>query len=302
MILKKSLFAVLCGFFLSVHANAVLVDAVSVIVDNEPITIYEIFRLSKKYNISSDEALDVLIREKLELSQIKQMNIQVDDFALNRQVEAIAAKNSLSVQEFYRLLLTEGVSADAYRLELRQSMQREKLYQYILSSKYQNIEEEQLLAYYKNNPEEFRRFESFDVIKFESAEVEALANVSVNMNMNISNESVQDNASINISNETTQSNDGINVTSETILGAGENPALISVLSKIKIGDETPVAQAGSVFIKYIVTAKNGENIVPFEQVKNQILAKLSSKQESAILKEYFETIKARASITIIRLP
>jgi hypothetical protein len=283
VILKKSLFAAFCGFLLSVNANAAIVDAVSVIVDNEPITIYEIFRLSKQYNISSKEALDILVRQKLELSQIKQMNIQVDDFALNQQIEAIAAKNNLSVQEFYRLLLGEGISADAYRLELRQTMQREKLYQYIMSSKYQNIEDGQLLAYYNNNPEEFKRYESFDVIKFESNDDKSLANAS--------HESAA-----------ADNNQTIKLSNETIFAANENPNIAVVLSMTKISGETPVMQTKSGFVKYIVTAKNGENIMPFEQVKNSIMARLASMQENSILKEYFETAKSRASITVIRLP
>ncbi|MDR2635985.1 MAG: hypothetical protein LBC08_04050, partial [Campylobacteraceae bacterium] len=148
MILKKSFLAVICGLFLSANANAALVDAVSVVVDNEPITIYEIYRLSKQFDISTKEALEILIQEKLELSQIKQMNIQVDDFMLNQQIEAIAAKNNMSVQNFYSALFKEGISADTYRSELKQRMQRDRLYQYILSSKYENIDEDRLLVYY----------------------------------------------------------------------------------------------------------------------------------------------------------
>jgi parvulin-like peptidyl-prolyl isomerase len=280
VILKKSLFAALCGLFLSVNANAVLVDAVSVIVDNEPITIYEIFRLSKQYNISSKEALDILVRQKLELSQIKQMNIQVDDFALNQQIEAIAAKNGVSVQEFYRLLLGEGLSADAYRMELKQTMQREKLYQYIMSGKYQSIEDDHLLAYYNANPEEFKRYESFDVIKFESYDDQNL--------VNISNESAD--------------NQTVKFSEEKLFSADENPNIIAMLSMTKIGAQTPVMQTKNGFVRYSVTAKNGENAVAFEQVKNAIMAKLASRQESSIIKEYFETVKARASITVIRLP
>jgi hypothetical protein len=207
------------------------------------------------------------------------MNIQVDDFTLNQQVETIAAKNNMSVQDFYRVLLSEGISADAYRLELKQNMQREKLYQYIISGKYEVIDEDQLLVYYNNNPKEFLRFESFDVIKLESADAQNLAEAS-------DEDAVQN----------------INRSDEKILSAEENPNLIAVLSQTPLNAQTPVMQTKDGFVKYIVTAKNGESVIPFEYVKNAIMAKLSSRQESTIMKEYFETIKARASITIIRLP
>ncbi|MDR1615257.1 MAG: hypothetical protein LBS26_06825 [Campylobacteraceae bacterium] len=282
MILKKSLFAAVCGFFLSVNANAVLVDAVSVIVDNEPITIYEIFRLSNQYNIPTKEALDILIRQKLELLQIKQMNIQVDDFTLNQQIEQIAEKNNMSVQNFYKLLLSEGISADIYRSELKQKMQRDKLYQYIISGKYENIGEDQLLVYYNNNPKEFVKFESFDVIKLEGDNAQNLADISYE--------------------SAAESGQNIKRSDEKIFSAEENPNIVAMLSQTDIGAQTPVMQSKDGFVKYIVTAKNDESIIPFEYAKNSIMAKLISRQENTIIKEYFETIKSRASVTVIRLP
>jgi parvulin-like peptidyl-prolyl isomerase len=282
VILKKSLFAAVCGFFLSVNANAVLVDAVSVIVDNEPITIYEIFRLSNQYNIPTKEALDILIRQKLELLQIKQMNIQVDDFTLNQQIEQIAEKNNMSVQNFYKLLLSEGISADIYRSELKQKMQRDKLYQYIISGKYENIGEDQLLVYYNNNPKEFVKFESFDVIKLEGDNAQNLADISYE--------------------SAAESGQNIKRSDEKIFSAEENPNIVAMLSQTDIGAQTPVMQSKDGFVKYIVTAKNDESIIPFEYAKNSIMAKLISRQENTIIKEYFETIKSRASVTVIRLP
>ncbi|MDR1007696.1 MAG: hypothetical protein LBL65_03930 [Campylobacteraceae bacterium] len=306
--LKKSFLAAIFGLFLSVSANAALVDAISVVVDDEPITMYEIYRLSKQFDIPTREALEVLIREKLELSQIKQMNIQVDDFVLNQQIEAIAAKNNMSVQSFYGALFREGVLADTYRSELKQKLQRDRLYQYILSSKYENIDEDKLLVYYNNNLIEFTRFESFDVVKIEGANADDIAAVfyddKADKNPTDAAAKIGDE---NLTNETGVQIDPAkeqNVTRSyvQILSIDEDPKVIALLSKSEVGERMPIMQTSDGFVTYIIVSKNGKSVIPFEQAKNAIMTKLSSIQESTIIKEHFETLKARASITIIRLP
>jgi hypothetical protein len=161
-------------------------------------------------------------------------------------------------------------------------MQRDRLYQYILSSKYENIDEDRLLVYYNNNQIEFTRFESFDVVKIEGAQADDVAAV-------FNNDNQTDNTSAKSS-------------YVRISSVDEDPKLISSLIRLEVGERTPIVQTSDGFASYVVVAKNGKSVIPFEQVKNAILTKLSSVQESTIIKEYFETVKARASITIIRLP
>jgi parvulin-like peptidyl-prolyl isomerase len=333
--LKKSFLAAVCGFLLGMNANAALLDAISVVVDSEPITMYEIYKLSKQFDIPTREALEVLIREKLELSQIKQMNIQVDDFVLNQQVEAIATKNGMSVQSFYGALLKEGVSIDTYRSELKRKLQRDRLYQYILSSKYENIDEDKLLVYYNNNPIEFTKFESFDVVKIEGANADDIAAVFYNdkadknptneiqniteFSDNQTNNTIESDAdegeisdenltlkaqidekTTHIDNTTQEQN--ITRSYTQILSTDEDPKVVVLLSGLEVGERTPIIQTDGGFVTYILVSKNGKSVISFEQAKNAIMTKLSSVQESTIIKEYFETVKARASITIIRLP
>jgi hypothetical protein len=272
---KELLLSAVCAVLLaSTNANAALVDAVSVIVDNEPITVYEIYILSKQYNISTKEALDLLVRQKLELSQINTMNIQVDDFTLNQQINDIASKNNMSLQSFYNALAAEGISKETYRSELKQKLQRDKLYQYVLSSRFQNVNEDEALLYYNKNPNEFVRFQSFDVVKFESKSAQNLEYIDVSSNENI----------------------------ETIESMGADPRVISALTQSSVGSQTPVIQTREGFVRYVVRSKNGKGVIPFEQVKNMIISKVSSSNENTLLKEYFETLKSRATITIIRLP
>ncbi|MDR0408252.1 MAG: SurA N-terminal domain-containing protein [Campylobacteraceae bacterium] len=350
MKLRNSLISAACAVFLtSSSINAALVDAISVVVDNEPITIYEIYALSKQFDIQAKEALDVLIRQKLELAQIKTLNIQVSDYDVNRQISEIAEKNNLSVQTFYNVLKNDGIASDVYKSELRQKMQREKLYQYVLSSKFQAANEDDFLFYYNKNRKEFTRFENFDVVKFESQNAQDLEDISVKQkdetdedmttyapenslidetddvqeNLQAANDE-QDNTSIEpLGTDDEQSilssqanaaeqillrdkfeilSEDITVASENIASLDSDPKIVSMLSQTDVNTLTPTIQTKDGFARFFVEAKNNESVLPYEQVKNFIMAKISSKQENEILKEYFDMLKSRATITIIRLP
>jgi hypothetical protein len=304
--------------------------------------------------MQTKEALDILIRQKLELSQIKSMNIQVSDYDVNQQINEIAAKNSISVQAFYNALKSEGITSDIYKAELKQKMQQEKLYQYILSSKFQAVNEDELLSYYNKNQKEFTRFESFDVVKFESqnaqdledislksenneeliqtdieqtqddtAQIDEAESINISEQDNVLNEEISDdntvhvtelsdNSSVHVnvaSSEYISKRDTFKISSENVVVLSENiasldsdPKILNVLSQTDINAITPIIQTGDGFVRFFIEAKNNENILAYEQVKNFIMAKVSSKQENEILKEYFDILKSRATITIIRFP
>ena len=182
--------------------------------------------LSKQYDISTKEALDILIREKLELSQVKTMNIQIDDFTISQQINDIAAKNNMTLQNFHNALKSQGISPETYRAELKKKMQIDKLYQYILSSKYQPTNDDEALLYYNKNQKEFIRFGSFDVVRFESKDAQDLENILFEVTKN----EISDQVNIeNVANENAQPND-------------ENAANTGALSENKINENETLSQ------------------------------------------------------------
>ena len=60
----------------SSSASAAVVDGISIIINKEPITLYDIHKYSSRFNLSKKEALDVLVRQKLEESEIKKLGIK----------------------------------------------------------------------------------------------------------------------------------------------------------------------------------------------------------------------------------
>jgi hypothetical protein len=97
-------------------------------------------------------------------------------------------------------------------------------------------------------------------------------------------------------------NPNVEATELTLESFSSDPRVVAALIDTAVGAETPVIQTQEGFVRFLVRAKSGESKLPFEQVKNAILQHLSSDRENTILKEYFEGLKSRATITIIRLP
>ena len=72
--LKVLTFVTLSATLLFSPASAGTLDGVSVIINKEPITLYDVFKYSQRFNISKKESLDILVRQKLEDSEIKKQN------------------------------------------------------------------------------------------------------------------------------------------------------------------------------------------------------------------------------------
>ena len=74
--IKKLLFsAMICA----VCANAEVVNGVIAVVDNEPITGYELAKVQKLTGASPQAAMEILIGQKLQQSEIKRRGIAVND-------------------------------------------------------------------------------------------------------------------------------------------------------------------------------------------------------------------------------
>ncbi|MCH5336982.1 MAG: hypothetical protein J1D99_06180, partial [Campylobacter sp.] len=70
-------------FFCLSLANAALTNSIVLIVEKEPITAYDISQTMKVLNISREQALNLLINEKIEASQMKQLEIVVNDLEVD---------------------------------------------------------------------------------------------------------------------------------------------------------------------------------------------------------------------------
>ncbi|MFV0481618.1 MAG: hypothetical protein ACK5LP_06510 [Campylobacteraceae bacterium] len=279
--LKKIISSTLCVLCFSfIQAKAELVDAVSVVVESEPITLFEIYKYSRQYNLNMNDALELLVRQKLEISQVKRMNIVISDYDVDQQLNEIATRNNLSVQGFINAIAAEGVKIEDYKEDIRKKMQRDRLYQYIFRDRIQQIDQDEALRYYNANKNEFARVESFDVTRYQGSNLQAVNSV-VSPLMSVSGvESIR----LRLQSQTAEAR------------------IVSLLTNTNVGSMSQTIETKDGYVKFMVHAKNGESVLPYEQAQNMIMQKLSQDQEKAVVEEYFEKLKSSASIVVVRLP
>lgn len=75
------------------------------------------------------QVLDQLINKKLQLQLAKQSGIAISDKEIDQTVGNIAAKNNMSVTDFYQRINHEGMATADYRNEMRDQMTVQKLQQ-----------------------------------------------------------------------------------------------------------------------------------------------------------------------------
>ncbi|WP_024955461.1 peptidylprolyl isomerase [Sulfurospirillum arcachonense] len=258
-----------------------IITGVSVIINNEPITLYEVYKYSEQYKISKKEALNVLVRQKLENSQIKKLNIDADIFEIDQFIENLANKNGLSQYEFLNMLKSKNINIDDYKQDVKTKIKQEKLYGRIFKEKLKAIEENELNDFYKKNPSKFKVANSFSVNIYTSQNANDLK--AIQKNPMLQPESVK------IENKILTSN---------IL----NNKLNAVLNDTREGLFTHILTVENIPTMFYIKEKKDLTVLPFEQVKNSIYNMLSKQQEKQVIDEYFEKMKSSASIKVVRSP
>ncbi len=269
-------------FIISSFAKAGLVDAISVIINDEPITLYEIYKYSQKLKISKKEALQILIRQKLEDAQIKRFNITATDDEINNYIEKVATKNGMDIFKFYETLRTEGIDKNQYKKDIAVKIKRDKLYRRILLQK--NIKpanDKAAREYYEKNRNEFVATDEFKTTVYESKNKKSLQEIKNNPMMMPKDVK----------------------TEKRVFKSGKfSQKLESILNRTKTNEFTPILNFGDKFVMFYINKKEGVKEFPYDKVKNYIIAKLNSLQEKAAIDSYFDKIKSNADIKILRKP
>ena len=258
-----------------------LVDAISVIINNQPITLYEVYKYAHQFKLSTRESLDLLIRKKLEEAEIKKFDITVSDFEINAYIKNLATKNGISEFQFYQMLRSKNINEANYKNDLRKKLEQEKLYKRIIHKKATKISLEDMQAYYAKNKSKFVATNSFDVVTYTSANKASLVAIQKNPMQNF-----QDVTSKNI----------------TFKSGTMNSKLEGLLNTTKANTFTSVFQTGSNYTMFYVKAKNGVKPIGFDKTKNYIYSLLSSQQDKATINDYFDKLKSVAKIKVIRRP
>lgn len=98
------------------------------------------------------QVLDRLILQRLQVNRATDIGVRISDAELNQAIQGIANSNKLTLEQFQKRLLQEGIQYEDYRNRLRDELLQQRLRQSYVQSRVQvsDNEVEQLLSTQKN--------------------------------------------------------------------------------------------------------------------------------------------------------
>jgi len=269
----------LCFMFVLLEAK--MVDAVAVVVEDEIITLYDITKEMQSAHLSKQEAIDVLIRQKLEANEIKKRSISVSEDEVYDEIRRLASANNMTISQFYDAVLeSNALNSTELKEKIRQRLLSQKLYQSIAMSKMSEPSENDIKQYFQLHKSEFMQPSFVDVIVYISAKKELLEQKMTNP-MFFSDEISKQQQRLDL---------------QKI-----NPQLASILLKTPEGSFTQILPNSKDSYMVFYLQKKGKSAdVKLEDVRMRIVNAIMAQRRAQILDDYFEKLKDSADIKILR--
>jgi len=263
--------------------NAAIYDGVAVVVEDKAITLLDVEKAMAEMHLDAKKVTDMLIRKKLEEIEIQKRNITVTSAEIYAEIKKMAARNHLSISEFYDAVReSNGLSSSALKEKIKERLLRQKLYQAIAMSDMSEPSDEEIEEFYKLHKKELEHPSAFDVIIYNAMD-KALLEEKVHNPMFYSPQ--------------------LSSAEQTLEYNKISPELAALLSKTPVDSFTPVLPNGkggfmSFYIKSVVHAKDEA----LDAVRPQIINAILGQKREQILSDYFARLRDNADINIIRMP
>jgi parvulin-like peptidyl-prolyl isomerase len=261
--------------------QAGLVDAISIVVDDQPITLYEIYKAERQLGLPKQKAVEYLIRQKLREEELKRLGIQVDEFDVNNEIEKIAQKNGIDSLKLRAIMAQRGVDWDDYKKQVKEKMLQERLYQKILSTKIQPPSDATLREYYKLHLDAFSIPRAIEVIQYSATDRKALREAMRNPMAQVP---------------------GVTRQPQTIQADQLNQQLLYLLTQTPKGEFTQIIPVGGQFVSFYIQDFIDPKPLPYEQVKNQVYAQWMEEKRKEAIKSHFDKLRAAADVIVLRAP
>lgn len=274
--MKKLFISIL---FLSSLANAALVDAIAIVVNDTPITLYDIEKKKQESNVSKEEAVSQLIDKALFEELVRKYNINVDVFDVNNYLEKLAASNGMDLYDFKAIIKQKYKSYESYEEEIKQQIAKQRLTEKLVRGNLKVATEEDLKIYYDNNQSQFQSVAKTKAIQFSTMNKADLEKAIKNPMANL--------ASIK--------KVPVELDQKTI-----NPQLKFLLNETATNSFTPIFRSNNQFVTLMIQEKIGVEKLEFEKTKDKIFNIVMKDRETKYLKDYFEKLKLSADIKVVR--
>jgi len=258
-----------------------LVDAVSIVVNGEPITLYEIYKTREETGLPKEKVVEYLIKERLKDKELKRLAIVIDDFDINQEIERIAGQNGIDSLKLRTILANKGVDWNKYKQNIKEKLQQQHLYQKILSTKIQQPSQETLKEYYQLHKDEFSIPTAINVIQYSAQNRQSLQQIMQNPLASVQ---------------------GVTQQALTIPSEKLNQQLLFILTKTPKGGFTQIIPIGGQFVTFFIQEFVNQKPIPFEKVKQRVYAKWMEKKRKEAIESHFEKLRAAANIKVLRVP
>jgi len=252
--------------------NNKTINSIILSVDKEPITSYELDQTMKSLHVPKEQALEILINEKIENSQLRQLGIFVNDLEVEQALEKITKQNQMSIQDFKKTLKEKGQNYEEFYQNLKDDLQKRKLYERVATFAKIDYSEDGARKYFEHNKEKFTFYTSIDVYIYKANNEQILEQIKAQMNTNLKPSVV----TLNIRNT--------------------DPRLLGLLSRIGIGNFSPVLNTQNGFELYKIRNKSGGQNPDFNQVKQEVVNFYINEQRSNFVQDYFDKLRSKAQI------
>lgn len=138
----------LLTFILSAVIYANPIAAIIASVNNEPITNVDIIEVSQYMDISQNDALKLLIQNKICTSLAKKFRLSVNELEINQELSKIAAANNVSLNTFIEhnedkiKILTDNI---------KDEILKKKLFDLIAQNYMKDVSDDEVVRFYNLN-------------------------------------------------------------------------------------------------------------------------------------------------------
>jgi parvulin-like peptidyl-prolyl isomerase len=256
-------------------SQAKMVNAIAMTVNGEPITTAEIRNIQQKARVTKQQAIDLLVQDRLQNVAMKKITVPESDIDL--KISQIATQNNLTVSKMQKLLKAQGTSWTVYRKTVKDGIKKQKFYKSVVATSIPGPSEDELKLFYQNHKKLFVIPKSIKMVEYSSSSESKLKKF------------LQ-----------TKNTSGIKSKSVTKSTSSINKALLGKILQTQNGSFTRPLNAGDKYITYKIISKSGQTNMSFESAKNAVAARWKQEQQGKVLKDYFEKMKTEADIRKIR--
>jgi len=269
---------VLSIIFCSISMYAGLVNAIAIIVNDTPITLYDIDKEVENTKVTKAVAVSKLIDKILYDQALLSNKVGVDIFDVDNYIEKIAANNKMNVLDF-KSLVRQQQDYTLFRKNIEKQLIHQKLIAKIARGKLKVATEDDMKIYYENNKEQFKIADTIDVVAYISKSKPSL-------NALKKNPLIQDDKIV--SQDISMKQSELNAQTKYILNSTQEKTFSAIFAQ------------NQNYNMFFVKEKKDITNLSFEEVKEQIFQVIMKKREQDYLAEYFETNKLTADIKVLR--